>query len=287
MRKLFEEARARWESETVFLSDPDVIADHPDYKWMVANVEQITPLIIEELRKEPSWLIMVLGDGFPDERPFGKESAGNLHAMTAAWIAWSDNRKENPKKEQTSMTTSQKMSLTNVLSADEALPLTHRAYFRGRTLNRIHEVVLNLFLEQKKQGLTQARLARKLNKRPEQVHRMLTAPGNWTLATMSDLLLAMGSELEPATSDILNKDSSKVAITVQATWDDEAKVWCASTDDVAGLAINADTLEALQPKVIAALQDMIELNPFNSNLREIPVRLIVERASVPNAHHTP
>jgi len=38
-----------------------------------------------------------------------------------------------------------------------------------------------------------------MNKKPEQVTRLLAAPGNWTLDTLSDLLLAIGN-FEPAFS---------------------------------------------------------------------------------------
>jgi hypothetical protein len=52
----------------------------------------------------------------------------------------------------------------------------------------VHELVLNEF---KKSGLTQAELARRMNKRPDVVCRLIGAPGNWGLDTVSDLLFAI------------------------------------------------------------------------------------------------
>ncbi|ANL71022.1 hypothetical protein AMC83_CH00997 [Rhizobium phaseoli] len=43
------------------------------------------------------------------------------------------------------------------------------------------------------------------------------------------------------------------------------------SNDIEGLAVEADTLEALEPKVVAAITDLFELNGFTSSLPEIPV----------------
>jgi hypothetical protein len=61
-------------------------------------------------------------------------------------------------------------------------------YFRGRNRWRVYEIVLREF---QKSGLTQADLARRMGKRPEVISRLLGAPGNWGLDTVSDLLFAI------------------------------------------------------------------------------------------------
>jgi hypothetical protein len=38
----------------------------------------------------PSPLVWVLDDAFPDERPYGPEAAGDIEAMTDAWVAWGE-----------------------------------------------------------------------------------------------------------------------------------------------------------------------------------------------------
>lgn len=47
---------------------------------------------------------------------------------------------------------------------------------------------------------------------------------------------------------------------IQAEWDPEAEVWVASSDDVPGLATEADTLEALEDKLRVMVPELLELN---------------------------
>ena len=47
---------------------------------------------------------------------------------------------------------------------------------------------------------------------------------------------------------------------VHAQWDEEAKVWVAASDDVPGLATEADTTEALVQKLKTLIPDLLELN---------------------------
>ena len=82
-------------------------------------------------------------------------------------------------------------------------------YFRERNRNRIHSAVISAFaklVESRK--LTKRELAVRLGKEPSQVTRWLSGPGNWTLDTVSDLLLAMGAELDHRVS-WLNEQSSQ------------------------------------------------------------------------------
>ena len=86
--------------------------------------------------------------------------------------------------------------LSEVLSGS-AIPPGKRVYFQERLRNRLYSMVLSEFSARAKaEGLTQASVATRIQKRPEQVNRWLASPGNWTLDTVSDLLLAIaGSEL--------------------------------------------------------------------------------------------
>lgn len=70
-------------------------------------------------------------------------------------------------------------------------------YFRTRCRNRFYQAVVAYFAEQAEhKGLTQAELAKLLGKDAAQINRWLSGPGNWTLDTISDLLLAMNAELD-------------------------------------------------------------------------------------------
>ncbi|MEZ5813001.1 MAG: DUF1902 domain-containing protein [Rhizobiaceae bacterium] len=73
------------------------------------------------------------------------------------------------------------------------------------------------------------------------------------------------------------------SIVVRAEWDEEAGVWVATSSDIEGLAVEAESMEALQPKVLSAICDLMELNGLDSDLTEIPVHIMAERLSrIPN-----
>jgi hypothetical protein len=75
------------------------------------------------------------------------------------------------------------------------------------------------------------------------------------------------------------------SIIVRAFWDEEAHVWFATSNDIDGLAVEAETMEALETKVIDAVSDLLELNGTTSDLLEIPVHIMAEHlAKVPNPH---
>ena len=81
--------------------------------------------------------------------------------------------------------------LSEVLNGDK-IPLGTLAYFRERFRDRLYDLVMEEFLKQDAEsGLTRAEVARRIGRRPEQVTRWFGAPGNWTLETVSDLLLAV------------------------------------------------------------------------------------------------
>jgi hypothetical protein len=82
-----------------------------------------------------------------------------------------------------------------MINDDGAIPPDKLSYFRERLRNRLHELVLLEFLRQEDTyRLTKKELAERIGRRPEQVIRWLGTPGNWTLDTVSDLLLGMASE---------------------------------------------------------------------------------------------
>lgn len=47
---------------------------------------------------------------------------------------------------------------------------------------------------------------------------------------------------------------------VHAVWDEKAEVWVASSDDVPGLATEADTAEALVEKLKILIPELLALN---------------------------
>lgn len=69
-----------------------------------------------------------------------------------------------------------------------------KAYFRERLRNRLFSLIVGEYARQRADGtLSQVEVARRLARSPVQVSRWLGAPGNWTIDTISDLLLAISA----------------------------------------------------------------------------------------------
>lgn len=72
-----------------------------------------------------------------------------------------------------------------------------RAYYRQRQKNRVFTELVRFFAEEaERRGLTKKELAAALEKDPAQITRWLSAPSNFELDTLSDILLALGAEME-------------------------------------------------------------------------------------------
>lgn len=69
----------------------------------------------------------------------------------------------------------------------------------------------------------------------------------------------------------------KHSIIVRADWDEEAGVWVATSSDIDGLAVEAETLEKLSDKVVAAIADLIELNGFDLSGGDLPVHIMADK----------
>lgn len=57
---------------------------------------------------------------------------------------------------------------------------------------------------------------------------------------------------------------------VKMTWDDEAAVWIATSDDVPGLVMESGSLDALMERVRFAIPELLQLNNISST-ESIPV----------------
>jgi hypothetical protein len=69
---------------------------------------------------------------------------------------------------------------------------------------------------------------------------------------------------------------------VHASWDEDAGVWIATSDDVPGLCAEADTLEALIAVILDLVPELLAANGAAdpSALDHVPVRVIAERHAV-------
>jgi len=79
----------------------------------------------------------------------------------------------------------------------EPIPEREIAYFRQRQKNSVLNHIATFFAEEaERNGITRKLIADKLQKDPSQITRWLSAPGNVTLDTISDILLALDAEME-------------------------------------------------------------------------------------------
>ena len=72
-------------------------------------------------------------------------------------------------------------------------------------------------------------------------------------------------------------------IHIKAVWDDEAAVWFATSDDIQGLATEAETTDALMQKLKCLIPELMELNAKNHAPEEIPFTLLSEVTAVAHA----
>ena len=72
-------------------------------------------------------------------------------------------------------------------------------------------------------------------------------------------------------------------IVIRATWDDEASVWVAESDDI-GLVTEAPTMEALRQKVPQMIIDLLECEGESGSF-DIPVEYISHASSLSDLTH--
>lgn len=70
-------------------------------------------------------------------------------------------------------------------------------------------------------------------------------------------------------------------VVIRATWDEEARVWFATSDDIQGLAVEAENAEKLQQKVIAAVEDLIMLNGnISLPYHQVPIEILSSQSAM-------
>ncbi len=64
-------------------------------------------------------------------------------------------------------------------------------------------------------------------------------------------------------------DDSGTEYVVRFAWDDEAKVWIATSDDIEGLVLESESLDELMKRVTAAAPELVALNrqPVRPSMR--------------------
>jgi predicted RNase H-like HicB family nuclease len=67
-------------------------------------------------------------------------------------------------------------------------------------------------------------------------------------------------------------------LTVHAIWDDEARVWVATSDDVPGLATEADDMDVLVEKLTSMIPELLDANGV-ARSAEVPFEIGVASLS--------
>lgn len=70
---------------------------------------------------------------------------------------------------------------------------------------------------------------------------------------------------------------------VRATWDEEAKVWVATSDDVPGLVAEADDIPALLTKLRVLIPELLDENGYSDG-EDVPFKLLSELEDVAHRH---
>jgi hypothetical protein len=97
----FKELAAQWKKETKFVSNITTKSVHLAYQKIIGMGEAAVPLILKDLKDNGPgdwfWALTMI----TDENPITEEIAGNMKAMTGAWLQWGTNigyLKDSPQK---------------------------------------------------------------------------------------------------------------------------------------------------------------------------------------------
>jgi transcriptional regulator with XRE-family HTH domain len=112
-----------------------------------------------------------------------------------------------------------------------------RAYYRRRQQNNVFIALTQLFAEEaEKKNISKKELADLLGKDPSQITRWLSAPSNFELDTISDILLAMGAEMDHRIVRFSERAKSNYAHPLMAPYLKEqintAIVWVSSPNPI-------------------------------------------------------
>ena len=85
----FERLAAEWEEATEFISSTTQMSMHPAYQQTIGIGPDAVPLILGRMRTKSGhwfWALRVI----TRQDPVAPEDAGNVQAMTDAWLHWGE-----------------------------------------------------------------------------------------------------------------------------------------------------------------------------------------------------
>lgn len=63
---------------------------------------------------------------------------------------------------------------------------------------------------------------------------------------------------------------------IRLEWDDEAKLWVASSDDITGLATEGEIVEGVIERALAVIPELLKLNGREADI-SIPIHIMADR----------
>lgn len=109
------------------------------------------------------------------------------------------------------MTTSATQDFLSEIVEGKTISGSKLAYFQARLNSRVHQLLLKLFRRlEEEQDFTRRELASRIGRKPEQITRWLSYPGNLTLDTISDLLVGMGCEMDISPRELSEGKSAPI-----------------------------------------------------------------------------
>lgn len=82
--------------------------------------------------------------------------------------------------------------------------------------------------------------------------------GKWMIGRLDESWIWASVDFKPGMG--YDQNMNEKPLFVRTEWDDEAEVWVATSDDVPGLATEADTMEGLISKLKVIIPELLELN---------------------------
>jgi hypothetical protein len=91
MTERFERLAAEWEAATQFMSSTTQMSMHPAYQQIIGIGPDAIPLILGRMQAKPGHWFWALR-AITCQDPVAPEDAGNVQAMTDAWLVWGRER---------------------------------------------------------------------------------------------------------------------------------------------------------------------------------------------------
>ena len=88
----FHDVSTRWSEAIHYRSNTRALRKHPVYQELISLGESVIPLILEELKREPSVSWFTLLAEITAEDPVPTAAAGRVDEMARAWLDWGRQR---------------------------------------------------------------------------------------------------------------------------------------------------------------------------------------------------